>query len=319
MTESLFHQGELAAQALAGVATPNAAIRDYMPDQHREFFSLLAYLPVATVDGDGAPVATLLTGLPGFATSPDPNSLHIGVRPAPLDPAGRFFREGAPIGILGIDLATRRRNRANGSIQTVDRDGMTVAVTQSFGNCPQYIQTRFWRVAEARSQPPEMLTGLDTEIAEMIAAADTFFVATSSGVDAGRMGGIDTSHRGGRPGFVAVDGNTLTIPDFRGNRFFNTFGNLLRDPRVALLFPDWTTGSLLHLQGRSEILWNDTAGLQGAERLWRVSVRGGWRRRGALPLRWAFGEFARQTMHTGTWAAAETSMARTVPATSDAR
>lgn len=301
MTQSLFHPGELAAQALAGVATPNAAIRDYMPDQHRAFFSLLAYLPVATLDEDGVPVATLLTGEPGFVASPDPHSLYIGGRSDPLDPAGRFFREGAPIGILGIDLATRRRNRANGIIQSADRNGLTVSVTQSFGNCPQYIQTRQWYEAEVGPDAPELMTGLDAEAAEAISQADTFFVATSSGGDAGRMVGVDISHRGGRPGFVAVDGSTLTIPDFRGNRFFNTFGNLLREPRAALLFPDWTTGSLLQLQGRAEILWNETGGFVGAERLWRLAVTGGWRRRQALPLRWRFGDFARQTMHTGTW------------------
>jgi uncharacterized protein len=44
---------------------------------------------------------------------------------------------------------------------------------------------------------------------------------------AGAASGIDVSHRGGKPGFVRIDGDrTLTIPDFAGNYHFNTFGNL---------------------------------------------------------------------------------------------
>jgi predicted pyridoxine 5'-phosphate oxidase superfamily flavin-nucleotide-binding protein len=304
MLSTLFHSGERAAQALAGFASPNAAIRDWMPDQHRAFFGLLSFLPIATVDPFGAPVATILTGAPGFVSSPDPNTLQIAAHPDSRDPSARFLVPSAPVGILGIDLATRRRNRANGKLQSVAQEGLTVAVEQSFGNCPQYIQTRFWQNDVAEPGSVEVLTGLDDAARIAVAATDTFFVASSSGNRAGAAGGVDISHRGGRPGFIAVDGDTLTIPDFHGNGYFNTFGNLLLDPRAALLFVDWSTGSLLHLTGRASIIWDDTGAFPGAERLWRVSVTAGWRRPAALPLRWSFGEFARQIARTGTWEAA---------------
>ena len=301
MNQTPFHVGERAAQALAGVASPNAAIRDRMPDQHRAFFGLLAFLPIATVDGEGAPVATILTSAPGFITSPDANTLHIAARPDPADPAARFLVPGAPVGILGIDLVTRRRNRANGRLQSIDSGGLTVAIEQSFGNCPQYIQTRAWREGDGAPGRLEMLTGLDPAARSMIVGADTFFVASNSDDRAGAMGGVDISHRGGRPGFVAVNGDTLTIPDFRGNHYFNTLGNLLLDPRAALLFVDWSDGTLLHLTGRVEILWNETDDFVGAERLWRLTVIAGWRRKAALPLRWSFGALSPQTLRTGAW------------------
>ena len=57
-------------------------------------------------------------------------------------------------------------------------------------------------------------------------------------------------------------------------------GNLLLDRRAALLFIDWANGTLLHLQGEVEILWDQDGGFEGAERLWRISVTGGWRRAG---------------------------------------
>jgi hypothetical protein len=303
MNQTIFHSGEQAAQALAGVASPHAAIRDWMPDQHRAFFGALPFLPVATLDGQGAPLATILTGAPGFIDSPDANTLQIAARPDEADPAGGFLVPGAPVGLLGIDLATRRRNRASGTVRDVGSDRLVVSVEQSFGNCPQYIQTRYWRDKGAVAGPIERLEGLDESARLAIGGADTFFVASSSGGEAGAMGGGDISHRGGRPGFVAVDGDTLVIPDFHGNHYFNTLGNLLLDPRAALLFVDWADGTVLQVRGRVDILWEGGRDFPGAERLWRLSVTGGWRRAGALPLRWSFGDFAPQTLRTGTWGA----------------
>ena len=73
----MFHADELAAQALAGLSANRAAIRPFMPDQHREFLAMLPYLFSATADGRGWPVASVLTGAPGFARSPDPKTLSL--------------------------------------------------------------------------------------------------------------------------------------------------------------------------------------------------------------------------------------------------
>jgi predicted pyridoxine 5'-phosphate oxidase superfamily flavin-nucleotide-binding protein len=286
MSTSVFHSGEVAAQALAGVAMPYAAIRDWMPDQHRSFFASLPFLPVTTAGEGGRPVATILTGAPGFIASPDPVTLRISALPDPEDPAAAWLAPGAAVGILGIDLATRRRNRANGTLTAVDTAGLTVSVSQSFGNCPRYIQTRHWHTATARPASVERLPGLDADARAIIAAADTTFVASGTA-----MAGFDISHRGGHPGFIVIAGETLTIPDFAGNHYFNTFGNLLLDPRAALLFIDWRDGTLLHLQGEAEILWVAPSEQQAmaprTERSWRFLVTGGWRRPGALPLHWS--------------------------------
>lgn len=305
-----FHPGELLAQQRARFKTPTsgAAIRDFMPDQHRAFFALLPFLAVATTDREGWPIATLLTGPPGFVSSPDPRTLRIAAAPQAADPAASLLVAGAPIGLLGIEPPTRRRNRANGRIALSDREGISVAVEQSFGNCPQYIQSRDVRTV-AVTEPCEIepLDGLDSRAVELITTQDTFFVASSAGPQAGSNGGVDISHRGGRPGFVRVDGEELTIPDFRGNRYFNTMGNLLLEPRAALLFVDFTRGDLLHLQGRAEILWDvgeADSGFAGAERSWRLRVDRGFRLRNALPLRWSFGDYAPTTKETGTWSEA---------------
>jgi predicted pyridoxine 5'-phosphate oxidase superfamily flavin-nucleotide-binding protein len=275
-----WHQGERRAQQLAGIeqVPVGAGIRSFMPEQHRVFFAQLPFMVAATLDAAGAPTATLLTGRPGFVQSPDPQSLTIAATRD--DPAGQALVEGAPIGLLGIELPTRRRNRANGRVTAAGPDGLTVQVLQSFGNCPQYIHPREIRTDRRARTDALAFEGLDTQARRQIADADTFFVATSSGagpdgkgVD---QGGVDISHRGGPPGFVRVHGDVLEIPDYRGNRYFNTLGNLLLEPRAALLFVDFARGEMLQLQGRAEIDWDDST-LPYAERTWRFTVERGWR------------------------------------------
>ena len=302
MTFLAFHEDEAKAQALAGHQRPGrVAIRPFMPDQHREFFALLSYLFVATPGTDGWPMASVLTGEPGFVQSPDPATLGIGALPASDDPATPTFIAGTEIGLLGLDFTTRRRNRANGRLVAIDKRGLTVAIAQSFGNCAQYIQTRTPAPRAAAGAPVERLDRLDDAARALIAASDTFFVASRSrgGIDGG---GLDMSHRGGRPGFVGVMGDTLAIPDFRGNRFYNTLGNLLGDPRAGLLFIDFASGDILQLQGRAAIDWHPRGnGPAGAERLWRVEIARAWRRRGAFPFTWRFGDFAPTALATGIW------------------
>lgn len=301
MTFLAFHEDERKAQALAGHQRDgHAAIRPFMPDQHREFFALLPYLFLATLDRDGWPMASVLTGAKGFIQSPDPATLRIGALPAADDPAASTFRAGAEIGTLGLDFTTRRRNRANGRLVAVN-DGLTVAIAQSFGNCAQYIQTRTPSPRATAGAAAERLNRLDDAARAQIAAADTFFIASRSRAGIGD-GGLDISHRGGRPGFVGTTGDTLAIPDFRGNRFYNTLGNLLGDPRAGLIFIDFASGDILQLQGRVTIDWHPQgAGPAGAERLWRAEIARAWRRRRAFPFAWTFGDYAPTTLATGTW------------------
>ena len=219
------------------------------------------------------------------------------------------------MGLLGIDLATRRRNRMNGRVIHQDADGISIHFDQSFGNCPQYIQKRsleFVREpnsAQAHRQS-ERFTALSNEARTLISNADTFFV--SSYVTAGErpaIEGVDVSHRGGRPGFVAVAENTLTIPDFPGNYHFNTLGNFLLNPKAGLVFADFSTGDLLQLSGSVELLEKDDPalfGFRGAERGWRFTLnRGNWLR-DALPFRFSSPESSPDSELTDDWQAART-------------
>ena len=297
-----FHADELDAQVLAGGGARGAGIRSFMQDEQCSFFGLLPYIFLATSDAGGWPLATMLTGQSGFVHALDPVTLGVDALPERRNPGDAGFGVGQDIGLLGIDFSTRRRNRANGQIANHNAGGFTIAVRQSFGNCGKYIQRRAARHAPRPPGSVDVLSALDSKARAAILNADTLFVASRSRPQSGEAGGLDISHRGGRPGFVAVDGDYLFIPDFPGNRYYNTLGNLLGDPRGSLLFIDFDNGDLLQLQGFVTINWAGQAGaFQGAERLWRFQVVRGWRRRAACPLSWSFIDQSPHTLRTGGW------------------
>ncbi len=304
-----WHPGERQMQARLGVAERMAAVgprlvHDTMPAQHRAFYAQLPALVVGAVDEAGAPWATMLAGAPGFMHSPDPRTLRVTALPDRDDPVDAALAAGSALGCLGIELPTRRRNRVNGRVQARDGQGFTLAVEQAFGNCPQYIQTRTPDFAPDDAAAVERGTSLDDAARATIRAADTCFVASYVDLDGDpERRAVDVSHRGGRPGFVRVDGDLLTIPDFSGNLQFNTLGNLLLNPRAGLVFIDFDRGDLLQLSGATELVFagEELAAFAGAERLWRLAVQQWVRRRGALGLRWRFGDYAPTSLATGRW------------------
>lgn len=304
MTSLAFHEGERAVQARAGVAQRMAqlgprVIRDFMPEQHREFFGQLPFVITGTVDADGQPWASVLAEPPGFMRAPHPGQLDVRARPLAGDPLGSTLADGAAIGLLGLEPHTRRRNRMNGIVRDVKNSGFSVEVSQSFGNCPKYIQAREPVYANDRAGATALVhesPQLDEAARRIITGADTFFIATAYAGDsaqAGRAGGVDVSHRGGSPGFVRVaDDGMLTVPDFVGNYFFNTLGNIAVNPRAGLLFIDFDTGDLLYLAVRARIVWDglELQQFEGAQRLLRLQVLSMRRVEASLTLRWGRSE-----------------------------
>ena len=66
--------------------------------------------------------------------------------------------------------------------------------------------------------------------------------------------GLDCSPRGDLPGFVRIhDAKTLMLPDRRGNNRVDSLRNIVRDPRIALLFLIPGSGSTLRVNGRAEV------------------------------------------------------------------
>lgn len=315
--ESPFHRGEHEAQNRLGVREKmerfgSRVIRDHMPDQHREFYHQLPFVFVGHADQQGWPWASILFNDPGFMTSSEPKSLEISTAPVKGDPLAEAWQPDTRLGLLGIELTTRRRNRLAAHIVEASESDVRLKVDQSFGNCPQYIQVRELENVEPGSMPEariEHFTAFNERARDLIGTTDTFFVASyiNTGSEAASEG-ADVSHRGGKPGFIRVDdNNTLTIPDYLGNFHFNTFGNFIENPKAGLLFLDFENGHLLTLTGTVEILWDspDTEYFEGAERLWKFHLDHGRWLENALPLRWKLEEYSPNTLLTGSWEEAE--------------
>lgn len=283
--------------------------RPFMPPQHRQFFGQLPFMIAGAVDGDGWPWASVLFGEPGFASSPDDKTLSIATTPIPGDAVMHGLQPGDPMGFVGVELPTRRRNRLNGVVKSVGESSIDVGVVQSFGNCPQYIQTRGMAFIRDPAAPfkskVDRFTTMDDAAASMVRNADTFFVASHNDRDDKYdTGGTDVNHRGGKPGFIKVEDNTLTIPDYVGNFAFNTLGNFLLYPKAGLLFIDFETGDIWQLTGTVEVLWDATREIEafrGAERAWRFHLDHGVVLRQAAPMRWQFREFSPNSELTGDW------------------
>ena len=76
-----------------------------------------------------------------------------------------------------------------------------------------------------------------------------FFIATAD-----THGRPDCSYKGGLPGFVrVVDERTLALPDYDGNGMYRTWGNVLVNPHVGLLFIDFETPKRLRVNGTAQV------------------------------------------------------------------
>ena len=322
---SPFHEGEREIQTRLGVRDRveeigQQYIRDYLPEQHRAFYQQLPFILVGTVDNVGRPWASILVGEQGFIQAPDKNTLIIHAPRIHGDPLHQSITPDAPVGVLGIDYQTRRRNRLTAKVSRFDDQMIELNVNQTFGNCPQYIQARelaFLPAIDSIGQERSSISfqRLTEQAKTMIAQADHFYIAThfsqsASAIDSTH--GADVSHRGGKPGFVQIeDEQTLVFPDFTGNYHFNTLGNIVKNPRAGLLFIDFSAGDLLYLTCAAEIIWDseEKRAFTGAERLLRLTLVEGLLVNNALPIRWTFMDYSPALERTGSWQEVEHTLA----------
>ncbi len=294
-----FHEGELRLQNHVGArkqidVMTEHLMKDFMPEQHREFFEGLEYIFLGTVDKSGLPHSVVLTGPPKFASSPDPKILIVQTGPRAGNPAFNALAIGQPVGVLGLDLSNRRRNRMHGRITALDEASISISVVQSYGNCPKYISLReiSERGSPAAETPVARRDKLSAVDIALIKASDTFFIASYVRDGSGApYEGVDVNHRGGAPGFVRIDSpSQITVPDYKGNNLFNTFGNLLLNPDTGVLFLDFTTGDQLHFHGRAVLIEDadQVARFPGALRLLQIRIAHVRRINGATCLRWRF-------------------------------
>lgn len=281
---SVYHAGEVAVQERAGereiAVRRGGLITPIVLPKARPFLADQRMLVLAAGDSGGEVWVSVWFGRPGFAESDDEGRvLRIDRSQAAtpgVDPVTERLRPGAAVGVLAIELETRRRLRVNGAVRAFDGGRLVVGVRESFPNCPKYIASRRLRPRRTGSAPDRAATvaagtALDGPRIATIRRSDTVFVGSLH-----PERGADASHRGGDPGFInIVDDRLLRIPDYSGNGMFQTLGNLHATGRAGLVFLDFEGRRLLHVTGETALRFDqDEASLVtgGTGRSWDLRV-----------------------------------------------
>lgn len=256
-----FHEGEREVQRRAGetgTAARNVAmVGGSVIGGARPFVAHQFMVAVGSVDALGQPWASLIFGKRGFAHTEDGSRVTLDVPMAYREghePLWNNLAANKDLGLLFIDLGTRRRYRVNGTLEAVDDTHLDIRVREAYPNCPKFIQRRELRTLEERRTASQAASGtvLRGSVEALITGADTLFIASHH-----TESGTDVSHRGGDKGFVQLmDERTLRIPDYPGNSMFNTWGNFQVDPRAGICIPDFANGRLLQLTGTVSLEWD---------------------------------------------------------------
>jgi len=115
---------------------------------------------------------------------------------------------------------------------------------------------------------------LDDNAKAFVESRDMFFLST---ID--HKGQPTVSYKGGNPGFVrVVDKSTIAFPFYDGNGMFYSWGNIADNPKVGMLFIDFTTPYRLRVQGTARVDMNDPLMMDyhEAQGIVRVSVDASW-------------------------------------------
>lgn len=263
MTKNPYHDGEKYVQERTGeraAALRNAPIvGDSIPTRAISFLAEQQMLAIGSVHMQGTVWASVLFGARGFVSSPDERTVVIDrtwIEASPDELLWRNLRVGVDVGLLAIELGSRRRLRMNGVVTGIADKRIEVSVRDAYPNCPKYIQRRHVHADAARRadpQPSAYGISLDDVRIRVVERADTLFVASRHPTR-----GVDVSHRGGEPGFVRVlDATRLRIPDYRGNSMFNTLGNFVVDDRAGVLILDFERRRVLQMTGTAAVRFDE--------------------------------------------------------------
>lgn len=189
-------------------------------------------------------------------------------------------------------VLSTRDDEVTGQNVSIAEIQLVLKIEQSLGNCPKYLNSKHIEPATAA---PELISDspqLPQQALDLLEKADLFFVSSAQ-----HNTDMDTNHRGGPPGFLRVESNeesgaVLYWPEYSGNRLYQTLGNLVINPLAGLCVPDFETGDMLYLTGKTEVLvGKDAAAVLARSNLCvKFTVTAARFVTGALPFRGKMGE-----------------------------
>ena len=277
-----YHDGELTVQERVNevdIARMNGrVISNSIPEGAIHFIEQQSMLVLGSLDINGDVWCSAIFGESGFIKAKDTHTLELNLKKAGFlktDPLWKNLNSNVNVGLIIIELGSRRRLRINGRLRKIKMDYYIIDVEQAYPNCPKYIQRHHINKAKKllRANDEESLYGTELKEAQkkFISNADTFFVASAN-----TNFNVDASHRGGQPGFIQIlNDKLLRIPDYSGNSMFNTLGNFQNYPHAGLIFIDFKNKRLLQLSGTPEIIWqldDPDRETGGTQRYWQFEI-----------------------------------------------
>jgi uncharacterized protein len=247
---------------------------------------------VSFVDNDGQVCGRLLHGRLGeFAKAPDAHHLIIQPlnRTAGDLPAHKGCARSWQLGLMFIEFRTRKRLCLHATGKWEETEGcLTLEVTQSVFHCAKYIDPSYQIARFASRRPRRFKTAEFTmsakhgrlihQLVDFLADQRVAFVCT---VD--RNGECAVNHRGGKSGFISVNGVQgeawVLLPDYAGNGAFEAVGNIWETRRAAVFVPDPECGYGVCVSGPAELFDGEVlqtepfVRLSGAQRVLAIYPR----------------------------------------------
>jgi ferredoxin-NADP reductase len=184
---------------------------------------------------------------------------------------------------VGVDYSNQRRNKLAGKLIQAEwigdpansNLGLYLETNENLGNCPKYITIRqlepFSRVNSksvtvrpTTTSSSSSSSRLNQDALEILRQASTAYIATIHiDTTATWENDMGFNHRGGPRGFIRYfeDGNGahLVLPDYSGNRFYQSLGNIESDGKISVYIADFVHGDSLHISGTGVNLYHKEA------------------------------------------------------------
>ncbi|RZA34722.1 MAG: pyridoxamine 5'-phosphate oxidase family protein, partial [Lysobacteraceae bacterium] len=166
MSAFSFHPGERAVQLRAGEAAiadrNGTVIASRILGGARGFIGKQFMVVLASSDADGRVWSSVVYGKPGFVSAAGDALIALEVAAGHRDRADPFWTNIAAnpaVGMLFIELGTRRRYRINGVVSHKNEAGLQITVQEAYPNCPKFIQRRELRAMSMDGGADGVATG----------------------------------------------------------------------------------------------------------------------------------------------------------------
>jgi hypothetical protein len=261
---NIFHKGQVAVQKITGeeeiAKSRIPMIKDSLHPRSIPFIEHQVLAFPGSEDSNGNIWLSLLVGERGFINIPSVNEITFNLSKIKSNLDDIFFKNiktKPTVGLLFHEAERRARYRAWGKTRLNDNK-LSIDIKMGYPSCPKHIQREIieidkdLKVESSKYKNGNTLGKLEKE---WILNAHTFFIATQT-----KKGNIESSHRGGNPGFIEVlENGVLRVPDYLGNSMFSTLGNIYENPKTALLFVDYNKGETLQLSGTAELQFDQNS------------------------------------------------------------